>query len=131
MSKVLIVDDDGELVNLLATLLKDAGHEVEAVTNSLRAYDRVKETHPDLVLMDLRMPYLDGTDELKIFGLDEELKNLPVIIVTGDRRMFRQIDNPAKYGIVDAVFKPFELRVLLEKIAAALDNAKPANRVHN
>jgi CheY-like chemotaxis protein len=120
MSKILIVDDDPEIVRLISELLKDEGYDIEAVTQSLRVYDRAKESKPDLILLDIMMPYLDGWDELKLFNLDEELRAIPVIIITADRNAFKGVDNAAQYGVVDHLFKPFELNELLSKIQQAL-----------
>ena len=122
MSKILIVDDDPEIVRLISELLKDEGYDIEAVTQSLRVYDRAKESKPDLILLDIMMPYLDGWDELKLFNLDEELRGIPVIIITADRNAFKGVDNAAQYGVVDHLFKPFELNELLSKIQQALVN---------
>ena len=122
MSKILIVDDDPEIVRLISELLKDEGYDIEAVTQSLRVYDRAKESRPDLILLDIMMPYLDGWDELKLFNLDEELRNIPVIIITADRNAFKGVDNAGQYGVVDHLFKPFELNELLSKIQNALMN---------
>ena len=126
MSKILIVDDDPEIVRLISELLKDEGYEIEAVTQSLRVYDRAKESKPDLILLDIMMPYLDGWDELKLFNLDEELRSIPVIIITADRNAFKGVDNAAQYGVVDHLFKPFELNELLAKIQQALLNRAQA-----
>ncbi|HUZ78793.1 MAG TPA: response regulator [Chloroflexota bacterium] len=117
--KILIVDDDQELVRLMSELLRDAGYRVESETRSLRVYDKAKETQPDLVLLDIMMPFLDGWDELKLFSLDDELRRLPVIVVTADRDAFKGID-AKKYGVIDQVFKPFELNDLLQRVERAL-----------
>ncbi|MDE3076313.1 MAG: response regulator, partial [Chloroflexota bacterium] len=93
--------------------------------DSLRVYDRVKEIQPDLVLLDIMMPYLDGWDELKLFKLDNELQGLPVIIMTADRLAFQGIDDPGQYGVVDRIFKPFALDDLMAKVEAILKS--PAN----
>ncbi|MDE3075918.1 MAG: response regulator [Chloroflexota bacterium] len=120
MSKILIADDDQELVRLLSELLQDNGYEIDTAVDSLRVYDRAKEGKPDLILLDIMMPYLDGWDELRLFSLDEELRRIPVIVMTADRSVFKGVDNPAQYGIVDHVFKPFELSDLLAKVERAL-----------
>lgn len=120
MSKVLIVDDDPEICRLLSELLKDEGYQVEVVTQSLRVYDRAKEFDPDLILLDIMMPYLDGWDELKLFNLDEQLKGIPVIVITADRSAFNGVENAGQYGVVSHLFKPFELGELLSKITNAL-----------
>ena len=116
VSRILIVDDDPNIVQMLSDILTDEGYEVATATQSLRAFDRAKEAQPDLILMDIMMPYLDGWDELKLFNLDEELRSIPVIIVTADQNAFKGIEDAGHYGVVDHLFKPFELDELLATV---------------
>src|ERR1700730_17116438 len=109
MSKILIVDDDEEIVSLLAELLRDEGHDVDVVTQSLRVYDRALETQPDLILMDIMMPYLDGWDEFRLFQMDDRLREVPVIIMTADRTAFERVDKSTRQAVSEHVFKPFQL----------------------
>lgn len=120
MSKILIVDDDPELALLMSELLRTEGYDVEVVMQSLRVYDRAKESKPDVMLLDIMMPYLNGWDELKLLHLDEQLRSIPVIVVTSDRNAFKRVDNAARFGVVDHLFKPFELNDLLTKVRTAL-----------
>jgi CheY-like chemotaxis protein len=124
MSKILVVDDDPELVRVVSDFLRAEGYDFEAVVQSLRVYDRAKVSKPDLMLLDIMMPYIDGWQELKLMHLDDELRDLPVIIMTADRQAFKNVENPEQYGVVDHIFKPFELNDLLGKIQRAL-LAKP------
>lgn len=125
MSKILIVDDDEEIVTLLAELLRDEEHDVEVVTQSLRVYDRALEAKPDLILMDIMMPYLDGWDEFRLFQMDDRLREVPVIIMTADRSAFDKADVATKQSISANVFKPFQLDDLLDKIKTSLDSGRP------
>src|ERR1051326_134477 len=79
--KILIMDDDPTIADLLTEALADEGYETYMTTQSLRFYDAVREHQPDLVLLDLMMPYLDGRDELQLMamGVDHQI---PVIVVT-------------------------------------------------
>ena len=58
-------------------VLTDEGYEVTTATQSLRAFDRAKESQPDLILMDIMMPYLDGLDQIKLLSLEDDLKDIP------------------------------------------------------
>ncbi|MGH2364988.1 MAG: response regulator transcription factor [Chloroflexota bacterium] len=120
MSRILIVDDDEDLVELMSELLKDAGHQVEGLTEGQQAYAHVKATHPDLVLLDLMMPEVGGLDELKLLRDDADLRDLPVILVTADQQFVDDQANRVTYGITDCVAKPFALTDLLERIESAL-----------
>ena len=120
MSRILIVDDDPSIVEMLAEVLSGEGYEVATVTHSLRAFDRAKESQPDLILLDIMMPYLDGLDQIKVFAMDDDLKKIPIIVITAKARALDGIDDLRALRIVDHLFKPFEIATLLEKIRNAL-----------
>ena len=120
MSRILIVDDDPGIVGILEEALTDEGHEVATATHSLRAYDRAKEFRPDLILMDIMMPYLDGLDQIKVLGLDDDLKDIPIIVITAKARALDNLGDLRVYRVVESLYKPFEISELLEKVGAAL-----------
>jgi CheY-like chemotaxis protein len=125
VSRILIVDDDPNIVQMLSDILTDEGYEVATATQSLRAFDRAKEAQPDLILMDIMMPYLDGLDQIKLLSLDDDLKDIPIIVITAKARALEGIDDLRALRIVDYLYKPFEISDLLEKIGKALkDRAK-------
>src|ERR671929_403279 len=116
VSRILIVDDDPTIVQMLSDILTDEGYEVATATQSLRAFDRAKEAQPDLILMDIMMPYLDGLDQIKLFSLDDDLKDVPIIVITAKAHALDGIQDLRALRIVDYLYKPFEISVLLEKI---------------
>src|SRR5260370_34010516 len=79
--KMLIMDDDPTIADLLTESLAEEGYETYMTTQSLRFYDAVREHQPDLILLDLMMPYLDGRDELQLMAMGVE-HQIPVIVVT-------------------------------------------------
>jgi CheY-like chemotaxis protein len=120
VSRILIVDDDPNIVQMLSDILTDEGYEVATATQSLRAFDRAKEAQPDLILMDIMMPYLDGLDQIKLLSLDDDLKDIPIIVITAKARALEGIEDLRALRIVDYLYKPFEISDLLEKIGKAL-----------
>ncbi len=120
VSRILIVDDDPTIVQMLSDILTDEGYEVATATQSLRAFDRAKEAQPDLILMDIMMPYLDGLDQIKLLSLDDDLKDIPIIVITAKARALEGIEDLRALRIVDYLYKPFEISDLLEKISKAL-----------
>ncbi len=124
MSRILIVDDDPYIVGMLSEALTDEGYEVTTATQSLRAFDRAKESQPDLILMDIMMPYLDGLDQIKLLSLDEDLKDIPIIVITAKTNALEGVGDLRVMRIVDYLFKPFEIVDLLDKIQAHV----PAHR---
>jgi len=120
VSRILIVDDDPTIVQMLSDILTDEGYEVATATQSLRAFDRAKEAQPDLILMDIMMPYLDGLDQIKLFSLDDDLKDVPIIVITAKARALDGIEDLKALRIVDYLYKPFEISDLLDKIKKAM-----------
>jgi CheY-like chemotaxis protein len=120
--RILIVDDDPNIVQMLSEVLTDEGYEVASATQSLRAFDRAKETQPDLVLMDIMMPYLDGIDQIKLLSLDDDLKDIPIIVITAKARALDGVGEAdlKALRIVDHLYKPFEITDLLAKVDRAL-----------
>lgn len=122
MSKVLIVDDDATIVRLMSQLLSEEGYETAPATHSLRVYDAVKRERPDVILLDLMMPYLDGWDELRLLSMDAETRNIPVIFVTAKRGAFDQLSDEERAGFFDYLYKPFEIDQLVDKVKRAVTN---------
>ena len=129
--RVLVVDDDPSVALLLTRALESDGHIVRATTQSLRVYDAAQEFKPDLILMDVTMPYLDGFDQLRLIELEDSLADVPVVLVTGlDNAQARvdSLDDELKRRIVACVHKPFDVDALLTRIAAVPLTAAPALR---
>src|SRR5438128_12032638 len=113
VKKILIMDDDAAIADLLTEALADEGYEPHMVTQSLRFYDAVREHRPDLVLLDLMMPYLDGRDELRLMAMFVDHR-IPVIVVTADLRATNEEPEFRQAGVVHIVYKPFDLEKLGE-----------------
>jgi CheY-like chemotaxis protein len=84
---VLLVDDEPFLTSLLRMNLEDAGaYEVREVNNPLQALDTIREFRPDIILLDVLMPDLDGADIIFRLKNDQQLKNIPVVFHTATVR---------------------------------------------
>ena len=83
MAKVLVVDDDPDFVKVTSKVLQKAGHEVMSAANGAKALKAMRQTPPDIVLLDIMMSYvLDGLDVSREMAEDPGLKDIPVILVT-------------------------------------------------
>jgi len=83
MAKVLVVDDDPDFVKVTSKVLEKAGYEVLSATNGAKALQAMRQTPPDIVLLDIMMSYiLDGLDVSREMAEDPDLKGIPVIMVT-------------------------------------------------
>lgn len=117
--KILVMDDDPTIADLLSEALADEGYETHMTTQSLRFFDAVREHRPDLVLLDIMMPYLDGRDELKLLAMSGEPR-IPVIIVTAFLDASREEREFREAGVVHIVYKPFDLEKLVNLVHATI-----------
>jgi CheY-like chemotaxis protein len=80
---ILIIDDDPDVVLYLSTLLEDHGYKALSASDGMEGFDRAGKEHPDLILLDLMMPAKSGISLLADLKKDEDLRKIPVIMVTG------------------------------------------------
>src|ERR1044071_1786646 len=105
MPKVLVVDDDPDLVAICSLILESEGYAVDAARDGIEAIDKLKDDGIDLILLDVMMPVLDGISVCKMVKRDPHTKDLPVIIMSASNTLQEQ-------GRVcaDAVLaKPFDI----------------------
>jgi DNA-binding response OmpR family regulator len=118
--KLLVVDDDQLLVKSLSFNLRKVGYEVYSAGNAEEALIIARQKKPDLVLLDINLPGMDGLDALHHL---RDTIGLPVIFVTARRRDLDQVLG-LEMGADDYVTKPFDIRVLLVRIKAVLRRTK-------
>jgi len=116
--KILIMDDDPTIADLLREALADEGYETHMTTQSLRFFDAVTEVKPNLILLDLMMQYLDGRDELKLMEMGSF--NIPVIVVTAFLDADKEAEEFRRAGVVHIVYKPFDLDQLVELVRSTI-----------
>lgn len=80
--KIMIVEDDSFVMDIYQTKLSQEGYEVLSAENGAEAIKKLEKEIPDLVLLDIIMPYVDGLQVLRKIKADEKLKNIPVILLT-------------------------------------------------
>lgn len=119
MSKILIVDDDMETTKLLENLLRMNGYESTSVNNSVNAVEIASSILPDLVLMDIMMPGINGIQLCKMFQSTQTLKHIPIIIVSALSDIGSKKD-AFNAGARDFITKPFLPKELAQKINALM-----------
>lgn len=112
--KVLIVDDEPDLLRIVCFRLESSGYEVLSAVNGQEALDVIGKEHPDLVLLDVRLPVLSGAEVCSQMKKDEKLKHIPVILFTASIHDLK--DKVVSSGAQDSLVKPFTVEELLEKI---------------
>jgi DNA-binding response OmpR family regulator len=112
--KILIVDDELDLLALVSIRLRTSGYEVLLASDGVKAIELLSEYTPDLILLDLLMPNMDGNECCKKIKASSKFKHIPVVLFTA---VTNCIDDKAKAaGADDYILKPFEPSELLHKI---------------
>lgn len=117
MEKILIVDDDKDFQFTVYNILKDEGYEVIVTNNGTGAFNKIKRTSPDLVLLDIKLPDMDGMKILE--RIKKTDKDLIVIMITGYGHINETV-KAMKLGAFDYITKPFDNRELIIRIKKAL-----------
>jgi DNA-binding response OmpR family regulator len=125
MKKILIVDDEEDVLEVLRLVLASKGYEVLTATSGMDGLTRAQSQLPSLILLDIMMHQMDGWELLKLFKLDERTAGIPVVILSARVEPKDKIRG-LQEGAIDYVTKPFAVREILTKIAAILgDTAAP------
>ena len=125
-AKILVVDDEQDIVNTVQYRLKACDFNVITANNGKEGLEKVINEKPDLVLLDINMPIMDGHEMLERIRSRPDLRDIPVIMLTAysDRR---DISKAADLGIEQYVTKPFDFADLMEKISKALESSEADN----
>jgi CheY-like chemotaxis protein len=122
-TRILLAEDDPTNQYVFRAILSAAGYEVEMVENGLQALERVRESPPAIVLLDMMMPVMDGYEAAGRIAADPELDDVPVIALTA-RAMKGDLEKTIEAGCDDYVAKPVSRKVLLDKVEEWI--ARPA-----
>jgi CheY-like chemotaxis protein len=118
--KILIVDDEPDYITAIQCRLEWSHYDVITASNGQEGLEKVMKERPDLVLLDTNMPVMNGHEVLERLKQHEELRNIPVIMVTALCEA-QDVAKASSYGVADYVAKPFDFSDLVEKIAKALE----------
>ncbi|MEN9304340.1 MAG: hypothetical protein RL264_2769 [Bacteroidota bacterium] len=119
MAEILIVDDEQDICEMLAYNIKKEGHTVEIANNANEAFKHVEKHRPDLILLDVMMPGIDGIEFCEQLKSKPENKNILVCFLTARNEDYSQIAG-LEAGGDDYVAKPIRPKVLMSRISALL-----------
>jgi DNA-binding response OmpR family regulator len=117
MKKILVVDDEEDILHFLELVLGEKGYEVITALGGQEALTRAHLDKPDLVLLDIMMPQMDGWEVLKLLRVDQATATVPVAMLSA-RTEARDRVQGLQEGAIDYICKPFSLQELLGKIEA-------------
>lgn len=122
MSRVLVVDDDAVIRDLLQVNLQLEGYEVSLAVDGAEALAQVARSHPDLILLDVMMPGVDGWDVAQQLKADQATAHIPVVFLTA-RAMRADVQRGHDIGVEGYVTKPFDPEDLLALVDRLLRQA--------
>ena len=117
--KIVIVEDNPFNMELVHDILAIKGYEIYEAVNAEQGLEIITRIKPDLVLMDIQLPGMDGVEATKIIKNQESTKNIPVVAITANA-MKGDREEIISQGFDDYISKPIELAVLTEKVAEIL-----------
>ena len=121
MPSILVIDDDPDILEALSEILESEGFGIHQARNGLEALELLEPLHPDLILLDLMMPVMDGWEFAERIRGRPDWAQIPVIVLSADRNVG---DKARKLGAVGYLAKPFELSELLSLVQTSLTSLK-------
>jgi DNA-binding response OmpR family regulator len=118
MQRILAVDDDKNILEILQYILENSGYEVETLADGHFLFDKIRQHHPDLIILDVMLGNMDGRDLCRNVKLHKDTHDIPVIMISASHSIkgnLKQNGNPD-----DFIAKPFDLDVLLHSVETQL-----------
>ena len=116
---ILVVDDAPQNVTLLARILKMSGYDIQVATNGAQAIESAKRQPPDLILLDINMPVMDGFEACARLNADERTRGIPVIFISALDNLADKV-RAFQSGGVDYILKPFEYEEIQARVETHL-----------
>jgi len=120
-AKILVIDDEKDVLEVLRLVLSRSGYEVLASSSGMEGLAQAQADRPDLILLDIMMQRMDGWEVLRALKSDAETREIPVVILSARVEPKDKIRG-LQEGAVDYVTKPFAVREILEKVSLILDD---------
>lgn len=132
--KIVCIEDDPEMIDLVELILTRQGYSVTGATSGQAGLDAIAEVEPDLVLLDLMMPEMDGWEVYQQMRSNEAMKDIPVIVVTAKAQSIDKVLGLHIAKVDDYITKPFGPSELLSSVLRVLRElgieAKPASETN-
>lgn len=116
MTKIMVVDDDEKVVDLLRITLESEGYEVIPAFDGEDAIKKIENERPDLILLDIMMPKIDGWEVCRKVKDDRKLRTIPVVMLTAKTQPTDRLLGIHACGADDYITKPFEIEQIVEKV---------------
>lgn len=127
---LLVVDDDPDILELIKYHFLNKGFKVSCVESGEKALRFLKKREPDLIILDIMLPGIDGLELIKIVGGNPKTRNIPIIILSAKTEETDVVIG-IELGAADYVTKPFSIKVLIAKVRALLRNSAAYNEYND
>jgi two-component system response regulator VicR len=124
--RAVYIEDEQEMIDLVKLILIRKHYEVIGASGGREGLDTVRRLHPDVILLDLMMPDMDGWEVYQQIKTDDEIKNIPVIIITAKAQNIDKVLGLYIAKVDDYISKPFSPRELLDSLEKVLMKSEPA-----
>jgi len=114
--KILIVDDEPAILRILGDVLTDEGYNVIAATDGETGIEKAKVSNPDLIILDVMLPGINGFEVCKLLKENEQTKKISIIILTGISTLVEHKQKALQLGADDYITKPFDMSDLLNRV---------------
>lgn len=125
--KVVSIEDDPGMIDLFRLILKPGGYEVLGATNGTAGLELIGDAKPDIVLLDLQMPGMDGWEVYQQMKADKAMKDIPVIVVTCRTSAIDEVLARHIAKVDDYIRKPFGPSKLIESVESVLSHKAQAS----
>lgn len=129
-AKVLIVDDEKDFCEILFHVVKQAGFTAQVANDGPMALEIIRVDSPDIVLLDIRMPGIDGFEVIRRLKEQEESRDIPIIFISASTEVKQRIE-ALKLGAVDFITKPFQHEELLVRVQTHLELSRLRSRLQH
>jgi DNA-binding response OmpR family regulator len=116
VKRILCIEDEPEMIDLIRLILGRRGFDVHGASGGVEGLQKVRQEHPDLVLLDLMMPDLDGWEVYQQMKADEATRDIPVIVVTAKAQSIDKVLGLHIAKVDDYIAKPFSPQDLLASV---------------
>ncbi len=122
--RVLVVDDDHEILDLTSAVLRDGGYAVSTAASGREGIAAARAERPDLILLDISMPRMDGWETLRVLRIDASTRSIPVAMFSVRYDVSEKIE-ALKRSADDYIVKPFSYDEMLERVGRLLAKGRP------
>lgn len=122
-AKILVIDDEDTVLMQVEHILEENGYTAVCANDGLSGIEKAKAETPDAIILDRRMPEMDGNETLIELKANENTEKIPVIMLTGDNRV-TDVSTSFELGAVDYIVKPFDKDNLLVRLQKVLRDSR-------